>query len=157
MVNRNNASFNSKGGKGSYSQGVFMPRNPQKCVTPKNVYRSSWEKDFMVVCDENPSISQWGSEPFYIPYINPITQTVKQYWPDFIVVYLDRKGNQTIDLIEIKPLNESVVSNAKTKKNQLALAVNHAKWEAAYAFAAKNGMRFRVMTEKDLYFGGKKK
>jgi hypothetical protein len=53
--------------------GYFKPTNPQKYRgNPTNiVYRSLWERKFMVFCDNNPSILQWGSEEIIIPYRAP--------------------------------------------------------------------------------------
>lgn len=148
----NKAPINPNGGKGSYAQGIYQIKNTEKYISPHDaVWRSSWEYDFCCVCDENPAIIQWGVEPFYIPYLNPITNTVKQYYPDFIIVYIDKSGKQIIDLIEIKPFNESIMEAAKTKKNKAAVVINHAKWEAAYEFAKNNGMNFRILTERELY------
>ena len=53
--------------------GYFKPKNPTKYRgNPTNiVYRSLWERKFMVFCDNNPSILQWGSEEIIIPYRAP--------------------------------------------------------------------------------------
>ena len=57
-----------------FSQGEFIPKNPQKIIGKSvPVYRSSWEFTFMCFCDNNPAIVQWASEAIQIPYRNPVT------------------------------------------------------------------------------------
>ena len=68
LRNRPNISENSK-----YHQGTFIPSHPEKCLTKINIYRSDWERKFMEYCDRTATIVQWGSEPFSIPYKNPVT------------------------------------------------------------------------------------
>ena len=41
------------------------------------------------------------------------------------------------------------------KKKQVI--INHAKWEAASAYAKQNKLRFRVVSEEDLFHNGKRK
>ena len=50
--------------------GRFVPTNPKKYKGNYTTiyYRSLWERKFMVYCDKNPNILQWGSEEIYIPY-----------------------------------------------------------------------------------------
>ena len=50
-------------------QGRFKPRNPGKYKgDPSNIiYRSSWEKKFMLWCDCNLNVLEWGSEEIVIP------------------------------------------------------------------------------------------
>jgi len=61
-----------------YHQGIFNPKNPNKYKgNPNNiVYRSSWELKFMRYCDLNEKILEWGSEEFFIPYLDPTTNKV---------------------------------------------------------------------------------
>jgi hypothetical protein len=37
------------------------------------------------------------------------------------------------------------------------VAINHAKWAAAAAFCQKQGIKFRIVTEQDIFFQGGKK
>ena len=55
-------------------KGRFTPSNFQKYKgdPTKIIYRSLWERKFMVWCDTNPNILEWGSEEFFIPYISPV-------------------------------------------------------------------------------------
>lgn len=138
-----------------YSQGTFIPKNPEKYIgTNKSVYRSSWEFDMMNTCDLNPSIMRWGSETVSIPYKCPLTGKIKQYFPDFFISYMDKNGNTINECIEIKPAKQSLVEKAKAKRDKIQILVNQAKWQAAGIFCKNNGFSFRVINEYDMY--GKK-
>ena len=77
----------------AYSRGKYEVKNPDKYVgLKKPTYRSSWEAAFMRFCDNHPSISKWASESVKIPYVNPLTGKNTVYWPDFFIVYTDKKG-----------------------------------------------------------------
>ena len=79
--------------------------------------------------------------------MDPITRQVKSYWPDFLVQY----NNNTIEIVEIKPLKESLMSEAKSTYDRLMLARNAAKWQAADRLAKAIGARFRIVTERELF------
>ena len=70
----------------SYS-GKFKPSYPGKYKgDPTNIiYRSLWERKFMVWCDRNINVEEWGSEEIIIPYISPVDGRVHRYFPDFYV------------------------------------------------------------------------
>ena len=44
--------------------GIYKPKNPQKYKgnPTRIIYRSMWEKKFMIFCDTTTSIIEWGSE-----------------------------------------------------------------------------------------------
>lgn len=142
---------------GKWNQGKFMPKNPSKYVGDLGsiIYRSSWERDFFNTCDLNPAIMQWGSETISIPYTCPVTGKIKQYFPDIFLCYMTKDGKVVNECIEIKPEKQSLVEKAKTKKDKIQLLINQAKWIAAGNFCQANGLKFRIMTEKDLYGTGK--
>lgn len=141
--------------------GRFIPKNPQKYAgDPTNImFRSSWEVAAMKFLDSSKAVLKWGSEEIKIPYLKPIIDPVTgraslkpaNYFPDFVVVYQDKEGNVQTEILEIKPLKESLQEKAKTDRDKMALAVNIAKWKAAEAFARANGMKFRVITEQSLF------
>ena len=141
-----------------FAQGKFEPKNPDKYVGRKTpTYRSSWEFAFCKFCDENPSIQAWASEAVKIPYRNPLTGKQTIYVPDFFIQYKTKKGRNMVELIEVKPDNQvTMESDGKSKHNQLAVALNMAKWEAARAYCKSKGMSFRVVTEKDMFHNGKR-
>jgi hypothetical protein len=138
------------------SKGIFLPKNPSKVIGKGAIkYRSSWEQVFMNFCDNNPNVVNWGSEVLRIPYRNPITKKNTIYIPDFIVSYVDRNGRPHTEVIEIKPLKESVMERARSPRDKIMLAINMAKWQAAQAFCANNNMVFRLVTEQQLFATGR--
>lgn len=142
-----------------YNQGVFQPTDPDKYVgTYPITYRSAWELTFMNLCDKHPYILQWASESLKIPYQDPMTGKLRTYIPDFLILYvIPSTGAKHFELIEIKPLSQSIPEAARSKKDQEALMLNEAKWAAAKAWCRANGATFRVLTEHQLYrqAGGK--
>lgn len=136
----------------SYIQGQFKPANPSKYVGKYPiVFRSSWEFKVMQMFDSNPSIMSWASESLKIPYQNPFTGKYTVYVPDFVVTYVDAKGNQKAEIIEVKPAKETFLEQAKSQKAKAAVALNTFKWAAAHAFAKNHGMTFRVMNEGNIF------
>jgi hypothetical protein len=104
----------------------------------------------MIVCDTNPYILQWGSEEFRIKYWNPIKNKVCDYIPDFIIKY--QRGEEVItEVIEIKPKKQSVISKKMSNYDKAALIVNQAKWAAAVSLCESHNIRFRVLTEEELF------
>ncbi len=81
-------------------KGKYKPSYPKKYKgDPTNIiYRSLWERKFMVYCDNNENILEWGSEEFFIPYISPVDRRVHRYFPDFMIKVKEH-GKQLIDTI----------------------------------------------------------
>lgn len=141
-----------------YAQGKYQVKNTEKYVGRKAPsYRSSWEFTFCTFCDNNPSILQWASEPFMIPYRNPLSGKNTIYVPDFMIVYVDRNQQKHAEVIEVKPSKETTFENARSVRDRAAVAVNMAKWAAAQVFCKQYGMTFRVVNEQDIYMGTKRK
>jgi len=114
-------------------------------------YRSSWEFTFCAFCDNNPAVINWASESVTIPYFNPVSGKQTIYVPDFLVVYVDANKKQHTELVEIKPSKETTMESAKSYRDKLSVAINMAKWAAADAWCRANGIRFRVVTEYDIF------
>jgi len=111
----------------------------------------------MKFCDENPSIQTWASEAIKIPYRNPFTGKATIYVPDFFIQYKTKKGKNMVELIEVKPDNQTMMEKAgNSKHNQAHAILNMAKWEAARAYCKSKGITFRVITEKDMFHQGKR-
>jgi hypothetical protein len=142
-----------------YAQGKFQLQNPQKYVGNKTpTYRSSWELVFMQFCDNNPNILQWASEAIHINYRNPLTGRNTIYVPDFLITYVDANGNQSAEVIEVKPTKETTLEAAgKSPRAQAAAILNMAKWQAAQAWCKAHNLRFRVVTEQDIFHQGRAK
>lgn len=141
-----------------YAQGKYQIKNPEKYVGRKQpTYRSSWEFTFCAFCDNNPAVIQWASEPFMIPYRNPLTGKNTIYVPDFMMVYMDKNQQKHAEVVEIKPLKETSMESAKSVRDKAAVALNIAKWTAAKAFCAAHGLTFRIVTEHDIYHGTRRR
>lgn len=140
-----------------FQQGLYQLKNPNRYIgkhTPR--YRSGWELKFMRFCDTHPSVVAWASESHKIPYFNPIKNKQTHYVPDFFIVYEDRNGARHAEFIEIKPAGQ-ILGNARSAGQKAAAVVNEAKWQAATAFAKKQGVGFRVLTEHELFNQPKKR
>lgn len=136
----------------NYNQGFFTPLNPGKYIggnQPK--YRSGWELTVMRFCDTHPAVIGWASESLRVPYRNPFTGRDTFYVPDFLITYQDKNGNKISEIIEVKPRNQAVLEMARTQQEKAAVVLNMAKWEACKAWCQKHGMRFRILTEEDIY------
>lgn len=144
---------------GKYAQGKFQLVNPQKYVGNKTpTYRSSWEFVFMQFCDNNPNILQWASEAIHINYRNPLNGRNTIYVPDFLITYVDAHGNQSAEVIEVKPTKETTLEAAgKSPRAQAAAILNMAKWAAAQQWCKAHNLRFRVVTEQDIFHQGRAK
>ena len=94
----------------SYS-GKFKPKNYKKYKgdPTKIYYRSLWERRFMVYCDNNPNIIEWGSEEIIIPYISPLDNRPHRYFPDFYIKVRETNGKVKRYIIEIKPQKQTIM------------------------------------------------
>ena len=140
-------------GSQNFLQGFYTPTNPEKYIgdVKKIVYRSSWELEFNKFLDHNANVLKWGSESVAIPYLKPTDQRVHRYYPDYFVVYQDKDGNEHRELIEIKPSSQAKLSKKAKLYEQITYAINVAKWESAQKWCDKYGVKFRILTEKELF------
>ena len=141
----------------SYS-GKFKPKNYKKYKgdPTKIYYRSLWERRFMVYCDNNPSIVEWGSEEIIIPYKSPLDKKIHRYFPDFYIKYVNSKGQAIREIIEVKPKSQCKPPPVpkrqprKFKQKVLTYIINQAKFESAEEFCKDRKMGFRILTEDHL-------
>jgi hypothetical protein len=138
-----------------YTQGIFVPRNKEKFLGSKAIYRSSLELRFMKFCDNNENVIKWGSENVVIPYLNPLDGKVHRYFVDNFVMI--KEGNEIKKyLVEIKPSKQLLPPTTKYRKKsnliyeQTMYITNQAKWDAARKFCDKKGYSFIILTEKQL-------
>lgn len=140
-----------------YKQGIYRPIYPSKCKNSGSItYRSNLERLFMIWCDKNARVVEWGSENVIIPYISPVDEKVHRYFMD---MYVKIREKDTVKkyLVEIKPDKQTRAPKVSKKKKESTIiyeqatwAVNQAKWEAAKQFAKKYNMDFIIITEIDL-------
>ena len=139
-------------------KGKYYPSYPRKYKgDPTNIiYRSLWERKFMVYCDKNESILEWASEEIAIPYRSPIDNRVHRYFPDFYMKVQERGGKVKRYMIEVKPAKQTkppVKPKRQTKgyiREAYEYAKNQAKWKMAREFCADRQWEFKVVTEKEL-------
>jgi hypothetical protein len=61
-----------------------------------------------------------------------------------------------VELIEVKPENQTIREKVgKNKNNQIQYLRNIAKWRAAQAWCKAQGIKFRIISEKDLFVNGR--
>jgi len=145
--------------RNKYANGLYSLKNPQKYSGNKNPrYRSAWEHAFMRFCDNHPSVVNWASEAVQIPYRNPLTGKGTIYVPDFFIQYVDKNGKSMSELIEIKPKKQTRINASKQGiSTKAAVVMNNAKWEAAGAWCRQKGIKFRVLTEDDIFHNPKRR
>jgi len=144
---------------GNFRQGYFKPRHPEKYVGDVNRIRfmSSWELKFDQFLDNNPNILRWSSEEISIPYVKPTTGRIHKYYPDYWVEYQTKDGTIIQEVIEVKPSSQVKPPKRRGKRRKtqvyedLTYAINIAKWTAAKAFCDSQGIRFRIVTENQLF------
>ena len=142
-----------------FAKGKFSLKNPGKYVGLKTpTYRSGWEQAFMRLCDEHPNVYKWASESIRIPYRHPLTGKYTIYVPDFFIVYADKEGRKHAELVEVKPKSQTTMESAgRSMGKKKQVVINYAKWEAASAYAKQNKIRFRVVSEDQLFHQGTRK
>ena len=139
-------------------RGKYYPSFPRKYKgDPTNIiYRSLWERKFMVYCDKNTKILEWGSEEIALPYISPHDSRVHRYFPDFYIKVQENTGKIKRYLIEVKPKKQTkppAKPKRQTKgyiREAFEYARNQAKWKAAREFCADRMWEFKVITEQEL-------
>lgn len=143
---------------GKWAQGIYEVKNTEKYIgKSKPRYRSGWELTFMMFCDNNDKVLQWASESIHIPYRNPFTNKSTIYVPDFFIVYQNAKGQKIGELIEIKPKKQTLIEEKTTNaRDRAAVVLNYAKWQAAAEWCKKNSITFRVVTEDQIFYNGRR-
>lgn len=148
-----------------FDQGNFSPKNPEKCVNSKKgkpiIYRSNWEKRFMVFCDMNTNVVSWGSELFEIPYIYEIDNKLHRYYPDFYLEMKNSDGKIAKYLIEIKPKKQMSKPNPPKRKTEKSTknynyaiceyVKNNNKWKYARMFCETRDIKFKILNEDILF------
>ena len=138
-------------------KGKYIPKNPQKYKGDPSqvIYRSLWERKFMVYCDKNENVLEWSSEEIALPYKSPLDNRIHRYFPDFYIKV--KEGNKIQKyLIEIKPKKQVREPKIQTKKTKSYIyevteyAKNQAKWKSAQEFCEDRQWKFKIITEDEL-------
>jgi hypothetical protein len=139
-----------------FANGKYTLKNPTKYIgkgTP--TYRSSWELAFMNFVDTNEHVLQWASESINVPYRHPLTGKQTIYVPDFLVVYRTKDNIVRAEVIEIKPSGQSMILERQSSRERAVVAVNQAKWAAANIWCQRQGLTFRIITEREMFHNGR--
>ena len=139
-------------------KGRYTPKNPKKYKGDYHniIYRSSWERKFMVYCDNSDNILEWGSEEIIIPYLSPWDGKLHRYFPDFYIKVKQAKGNIKKFIIEVKPKKQTKPPKPVSRKTKRWLnevktsSINEAKWKYAKEWCENNNMEFKILTEEEL-------
>lgn len=131
---------------------TYNPKNIKKYVGDhtKINCRSLWERNVCKFCDENDSITKWSFEELVIPYLNPIDKKIHNYFPDFLIQFKNKTGTKSW-MVEVKPKKQTYLKENASKKEKITWIINDAKWKAAKAYCDKNGLEFKLLTEKELF------
>tara|TARA_B100000927_G_scaffold288897_1_gene284409 strand:+ start:1375 stop:1806 length:432 start_codon:yes stop_codon:yes gene_type:complete len=138
-------------------RGKYFPSNTKKYKgDPSNIiYRSLWERKFMVYCDRNEKIVEWGSEEFFIPYRSPLDGKIHRYFPDFYVKVKTPRGLKKW-IVEVKPKAQTRPPKTPKRKTSRYItevrtyAINDAKWKNATEYCKDRDMEFIIITEDEL-------
>ena len=139
-------------------KGRYIAKNPKKYKGDPNriVYRSLWERKFMVYCDTSNAILEWGSEEIIIPYLSPIDGRIHRYFPDFYIKVKKHDGSIEKSIVEIKPKYQTLKPKMPKRKTSrymkqlFSYMKNKRKWSTAIAWCKKRNMNFVVLTEDHL-------
>ena len=139
-------------------KGRYIPKKPSKYRGDAQniIYRSLWERKFMVYCDTSPSIIEWGSEEVIIPYLSPLDGRIHRYFPDFYIKVRQADRSVKRMIIEVKPKVQCSPPKTPKRKTRRFIkevrtwGVNEAKWKYAVQWCKDNGMEFKILTEDHL-------
>ena len=139
-------------------KGRYTPTCPNKYKGNSHniIYRSLWERKFMVYCDTSNAIIEWGSEEIIIPYLSPKDGRMHRYFPDFYIKVKQADGIIKKMIIEVKPKVQCKPPKEPKRRTRrlinavMTYGVNDAKWRYATDWCENNGMEFKILTEDHL-------
>ena len=93
------------------------PKNTR--VIPKILFIGLYGKEnFMNYCDLNENILEcWHLRNFGF-LLDPTTNRVRRYFPDFFIKYKDKDSNIRRSVIEVKPMRETLQPKLQQRVNQ---------------------------------------
>jgi hypothetical protein len=120
-------------------KGKYVLQNPEKYTGNVKgiIFRSMWERKFMLYCDKTPEILKWSSEEIAIPY--EYKDKHRNYYPDFYIKFETNHNTIEESIIEIKP------------HYQRTYGQNKAKWRFAREYCKQHNYTFKILTEKELF------
>lgn len=134
---------------GRYNQGYIDAKTCKKIIEGLGnqpiIYRSSYERKFIVWLENSNKVKSWGSECICIPYYY-IDNSTHRYYPDYFVELID--GTKMV--VEIKPHNQTKKPKTDNSWAYKEYVKNMCKWKAAKEFCEKKGYQFKILTEKTI-------
>lgn len=107
----------------------------------------------MLYADRNPNIIAVSYEGFYINYIDTTSSppVPRKYYIDFIIYV--RNPDNTVRKVWVEIKMKKEVDKPTKSKNPDDMKIwikNQCKWKSAVSMARKQGVDFRIITEKEL-------
>lgn len=135
----------------NFHQGKMKILNEEKYKgkTDEIIFRSGLERRWMNFLDNCPLIEKWSSETVVVPYVNQVDGRIHRYFTDNWI----RLGDGREFLIELKPNKYTKPPRKNSKRylpESLEFIKNMSKWKYAEKYATKNGMLFRIITDKEV-------
>ena len=132
-------------------KGKYYPSFPRKYKgDPTNIiYRSLWERKFMVYCDKNQNILEWASEEIAIPYRSPIDNRVHRYFPDFYMKVKETNGKIKNYVIEVKPAKQTIPPKNQKDKRKVTFVKHmnmrkikqNGKWQKSFVLIVNGNLK----------------
>lgn len=133
-----------------YEQGYVNLKSCKKIFPQlkqeKVIYRSSYEKYFIIWLESCKKVKYWGSECLCIPYTSAIDGKIHHYYPDYFIELEDGTGV----VVEVKPFNQTQKPINENSYAHKEYVKNISKWKAAQEFCNKKGYQFKIITEKTI-------
>lgn len=132
-----------------YSQGYINPSTCKKLFPQLRqesiIYRSSYEKKFIMWLENEKRVKYWGSECFSIPY-RMVDGKMHNYYPDYFVEMEDGE----CWVVEIKPYSQTQKPINENCWGYREYVKNMCKWKATQEFCKSKGYKFRIFTERTI-------
>lgn len=137
--------------------GIYHVKNREKYLGKQDPkFKSKLEARMMFYLDHNQSVISWKYEPFPIKYVDKSSNNkIRNYYIDFVATVLGENNKPQTVWIEVKSSNE--IRKPRFKKQNINERVsaliwlkNQSKWDAATKLASKYGIKFVIISEKEL-------
>ena len=126
-----------------------------------NPYTEALGKRDFFFCDQSPNVLKWGSEILVIPYFFHYDKKMHKYYTDIYMETISRDGRIEKFVIEIKPKKQTkrpAVPKKKTpkamrnyKKSLVEFERNTAKWKSTTKYCEERKLKFKIITENELF------
>ena len=66
-------------------------------------------------------------------------------------INMKNTNSNLIELVEVKPSKQAGLTESKSRRDKAAVILNKAKWTAAQEWCKRRGIKFRIVTENEIY------